>query len=64
MQDCSIENITVNDCKSDFILSEEDFWLDLNVFSNCSTENISMKLDEVPEFMCKFNLVEENSSYF
>ena len=62
--DCSIENVTINDCKSDFILSEEDFWLDLNVFSNCSTENISMKLDEVPEFMCKFNLVEENSSYF
>ena len=54
IQDCSIENITVNDCKSDFILSEEDFWLNLEIFSNCSPDNISLTLDEIPEFMCKF----------
>ena len=53
IQDCSIENITINNCKSDFILSEQDFWLNLDIFSTCSPDNISLILNEVPEFMCK-----------
>ena len=54
IQDCSIKNITVNECKNDIILSEDNFWLNLDVFSNCSTDNISLTLYEVPKFICKF----------
>ena len=57
VQDCIIANVTIDDCKNDFILREEDFWLDLEVFSNCSTNNISLTLDEVPEFLSKYCLV-------
>ena len=54
IQDCSIKNITVNECKNDIILSEDNFWLNLDVFSNCSTDNISLTLYEVPKFISKF----------
>ena len=54
IQDCSIKNITVNECKNDIILSEDNFWLNLDVFSNCSTDNISLTLYEVPQFISKF----------
>ena len=54
IKDCKIDNITVNDCKNDPILSKEDFWLNLEDFSNCSTDNISLTMNEIPEFMCKF----------
>ena len=54
IQDCSIKNITVNECKNDIILSEDNFWLNLDIFSNCSTDNISLTLYEVPKFISKF----------
>ena len=54
IKDCKIDNITFNDCKNDPILSKEDFWLSLEDFSNCSTDNISLTMNEIPEFMCKF----------
>ena len=44
IQDCSIKNITVNECKNDIILSEDNFWINLDVFSNCSTDNISLHI--------------------
>ena len=57
IQDCSIKNITVNECKNDIILSEDNFWLNLDVFSNCSTDNISITLYEIPEFISKFKSI-------
>ena len=54
LPDCRSEKITVEDCESDSILIEEDFWLNLDVFSNCSSNNNSLILDTIPEFQCKF----------
>ena len=54
LPDCRSEKITVEDCESDSILIEEDFWLNLDVFSNCSSNNNSLILDTKPEFQCKF----------
>ena len=55
--DCNSENITVTDCENDPILSDEDFWLNLDQFANCtnSMDGSDLELDMLPNFTCKFN---------
>ena len=53
--DCNMNNITVDYCENDEILMNEDFWLNLDVFSNCSLINSSsVSLQDIPEFLCEF----------
>ena len=56
--DCNMNNITVDYCENDEILLNEDFWLNLDVFSNCSmTNSSSVALEDIPEFLCKYFLL-------
>ena len=54
--DCNSENITGIDCENDPILSDEDFWLNLDQFANCTTsmDGSDLELDMLPNFTCKF----------
>ena len=59
-----MNNITVDYCANDEILMNEDFWLNLDLFSNCSmTNSSSVVLKDIPEFHCEyFSLLKQSKN--